>query len=332
MEDSRLQRPLPCAELADETSRSPTSISLMPGTPADTAQPIATNPRALTDVVHRCSGSSMNRGGEAILRAGGGFMTASWRKRPTRLWPKSKMASGSVARYAARAGVRVAPGLAQGVPACGCRALTLLAVGSRRRPRSPSARPLVSRITYPTIGPIAFALPARTRSAASGLAASAAATTAPAPVLAADRLEALARHDLRGSPPSASSRSSTCRRGAHADALARHQAHERRQRRRCDQRVRRLLAVRQPPHELAGDPVGERLRRAGRARPPRPAPPRSSRPAPPGRPAAARCRRSAPARAASARPEPAGSSHIAARAAASIRSSIATGTRSGSGK
>ena len=67
----------------------------------------------------------------------------------------------------------------------------------------PSARPLVSRMTCPTIGPIAFALPWRTRSAASALAASAAATIAGELLAAVHRREALGLDDRRGSPPSA---------------------------------------------------------------------------------------------------------------------------------
>ena len=75
----------------------------------------------------------------------------------------------------------------------------------------PSARPLVSRMTAPMIGPIAFSLPDRTRSAASAFAANAAATisasSSPPPIAARPSASTIAA----GSPPSATSLSSTWR-------------------------------------------------------------------------------------------------------------------------
>src|SRR5437763_8332699 len=74
----------------------------------------------------------------------------------------------------------------------------------------PSARPFVSRITYPTMGPMASALPARTLSAASGLASIAARTVSssspPPPIVARPSDSTIAA----GSPPSATRRPSTC--------------------------------------------------------------------------------------------------------------------------
>ena len=67
-----------------------------------------------------------------------------------------------------------------------------------------------------------------------------------------------------GSPPSATSRSSTWRPAPDADPLGRDQPDERRERRGRDARVGRVLASSQAREQLAGDPVGERLRRAAR--------------------------------------------------------------------
>ena len=61
----------------------------------------------------------------------------------------------------------------------------------------PSARPLVSRITKPTSGPTAFALPDRTRSAASGSASIARSTIASSSPDSCDPREALALDDRR---------------------------------------------------------------------------------------------------------------------------------------
>ena len=107
--------------------------------------------------------------------------------------------------------------------------------------------------------------------------------------------------------------------GADADALGREQADERGERGGLDLRVGRILTVGQAREQLAGDPVGERLRRAApdRAGGER-APPRSSRRARRGRRADGRCRRSGRPPAPSARRARRAARAAAARAASSI--------------
>src|SRR4051812_3518225 len=81
---------------------------------------------------------------------------------------------------------------------------------TRRVTSAPSARPCVSRMTWPMIAPIAFMLPPLIFSAASALAASAASTigasSSPPPIAASPSASTIAS----GSPPSATSLSSTC--------------------------------------------------------------------------------------------------------------------------
>ena len=176
-------------------------------------------------------------------------------------------------------------------------------------------------------------VPSRTRSAASALAASAAATIAasssPPPLPRGPR----PRRSRPGSPPSATSRSSTWRPAPTLIRFADDQADERGERRGRHARVGRILPLlRAAPSQIAGEPVGERLSVAGPGRPPAPARPRSSRRARRGRRAAVRSRRSAQlVLEALARAPPAARRSPRGRAS-SIRSSIATGSRSGSGK
>ena len=126
----------------------------------------------------------------------------------------------------------------------------------------PSARPFVSRMTWPMITPdrlhvaaaqalgdVGVGRRARPRRSRREL------------VAAAERAEALGLDDRAGSPPSATSRSSTCSAGALGDLrLASTSADERGERRGRDLRLRRVGVVAQAGDELVGDPVGQRLR------------------------------------------------------------------------
>src|SRR3954469_3109087 len=81
---------------------------------------------------------------------------------------------------------------------------------TRRVTSAPSARPCVSRMTWPMIAPMAFMLPALIFSATSALALSAASTigasSSPPPIAARPSASTIAS----GSPPSVTSLSSTC--------------------------------------------------------------------------------------------------------------------------
>ena len=128
-----------------------------------------------------------------------------------------------------------------------------------RETSAPSARPLVSRMTWPTIGPIALALPARTRSAASSLAASGVRHDPGQLALVLDRREPLALDDrLR---VSALGHQPVEHLAADADAhlLGRHERHQRGERRGRDARVGGILDLAQAREQLDREPVGERL-------------------------------------------------------------------------
>ena len=193
----------------------------------------------------------------------------------------------------------------------------------------PSARPLVSRITRPTSGPIAFSVAGLTFSAAAGSASIAARRSRRArPSL--DLAEALALDDRRpGSPPSATSFASTCR----GRRWSRPSPRPSRPARRappgrpssggCPPRPR---AARR---QLAGDPVGDRLRGRRRRRPPA----RSSKNAPSSASKASwRPRGRQPELGGVALAARLGQLGQRSRAVASISSVGASGTRSGSGK